>query len=494
MQLQDSFSLFILPFSFDSSTFDGLDKNTIWERSKISITDNFLFPQVRNYLGANLNERAIEMDSALIYDLKDSFAGTKVAQQADALTIINLFKKRHRITTPDDDIEFKFLVQKKKLTSVKLLLFPLTSVGMIIFGIEICSEKTSGKLMALNYQLEKYKIARKTKISIVPNSDHVEEQKQIELIYNGLNKINDPNKPTGNYWQMSQLVSLFTHDLQPYNPILTNSGRFHIFTYLQIESKEDAKESIEDFGRIVRCQNENYNPIMVDFEGNELIRQTFDNIYIGCSVEGAGIMVDTHSSKSLVLEQYKDNVLSGRYLWTYILVYHQRLALCSMIERLSALDITKKTTKDSLLELVSQFSKVMLKSRFVDISDFTQHNTYYKFCMRNLGVTAYYSDLDEKIRAIDNVIDEKNDKELVGKNKKMEKLVLLLLVPQILFAFFALNVEIFGAQATPNETLKFLYGNSIISSVILIMIILLAIPAFYLWGIVLIDFFRKDKK
>ena len=473
MDIQDSFSLFILPFTFDASNFEGLPEKSIWERSHINIAENCFFDHIKDYLSANLKGEKIDKESVVIYDLKDTFKGTSLDTKS---AVSSLLKKTHRIQVDGQQIDFKFIIQKRKLTSPKLLLFPLTSVGMILFSIELTTEKSMEKLMDLNYCLEKYETNQSRIIEIVQLSDKKEELTQINNIYEALKQPERTEKFSESYWTFSQLVALLTTDLKTLNIKLTNSSRFHIYSYCQIDSKNENQNKVElDFGRLIRCQNMNYNPLMIDISGNELVKQTFDNIYIGTCVEGAGIMVDTFASKSLFLNQFKDQAVTERYLWVYLLVYHQRLALCHMITQLSKTEININTKKEALLNLISCYSKIMLKTKFTDISDFTQHNTYYQFCMKNLAVNSYYKELDEKLKAIDNVVDEKNDKEQIEKTKRLENWAKSLLVPQVIFALIALYLSFHSIQF--NQPFGSDFWQITIIIIASILLFLLALPA-----------------
>lgn len=487
MKVENSFTLLILPFTFDASNFKGLPNDSIWTPSKIAIENNFFFNHIHNYFTGNIGVQNIKSDSAVIYDLKDSFKDSSITGASD---IINLFKKKHKVLSKSSDSEtvFKFLLQKRKLASPKLFLFPLTSVGMITFAIEFIGEIKMSDLMEFNYRLEKYKISTSAKIEIILNSQREEEKEQVNKIYNSLTAIDDNQKQNqiANTWQFSQLINLFTHDLKAYNIRLKNSNRFHLFTYCQVNSEGKLQsDMMNDFARIIRCHNHNYKPIMNDYMGNKLIEQTFDNIHIGTCVEGAGIMIDSHHSNNLILDQYKDQMILGRYLWIYILAYHQRLSLCHMTEQLSIVDITEKATKGSLLELTTRLSKITIKTKFNDISDFTQHNTYNRFCMNNLGVNSYYDELKVKLEAISSVVNEITDKEVKRRSSRFERLAFVLLIPQIIFAFITVHADLFGVKTYSIDILNEFYKDPTVTILLFIFSTILMLPIFVLLAILI---------
>lgn len=448
MKLQDHFTLFILPFTYDSIRLEEITKSSIWVTSDIKIEKSFLYEHVQKYLLPPQKSGATQ-----IYMLKENFKETNHASSK----ISNLFCKKLQMKLPGkagNYINFKFINQNSKINSPKLILFPLASIGFLTFGIKLVPENEDIKdLITLNYNLHKYNYSNNTLIKILPDSTREEELNSIKICHEKIQSYQSikkrTNKQEKDYWEFSNLIELFLESIWT-NIKLNNSGRFHLFTYYQIDSPNEAQQEIEiDFIRILRNQNQNYNPIAEDHEGNPLLKKTFEEIYIGASVESGGIMINKQNRNLEFFSNFMEGSLLNRYLWIYILVLHQRITLIKMISNISKTTIIgKESEKSYLLNIVSSLSSILLKTSFPDISDFTQFNTYYAFLSKNLNIKAYQNELKNKITELKNIIEEKLEVEEKRKAHRLEIILAVLLIPQILFAFLSLLSEYFNVKTS----------------------------------------------
>lgn len=445
MKLQDHFTLFILPFTYNEIKFEEITKNSIWKNSDIKIEKSFLYEHVQKYLLSPQKGGATQ-----IYMLKENFKETNHVSSK----ISNLFRKKLQMKLPGKEenyINFKFLNQNSKINSPKLILFPLASIGFLTFGIKLAPENEDIKdLIVLNYNLHKYNYSNNTLIKILPDSLREEELNSIRTCSKRIQSYQSLKKnQEKDYWEFSNLIEFFLENIWT-NIKLNNSGRFHLFTYYQIDSPKETQQEIDmDFIRILRNQNQNYNPIAEDHEGNPLFKKTFEEIYIGASVESGGIMINKQNRNLDFFSNFMEDSLLNRYLWIYILVLHQRITLIRMNSSVSETTIIgKESEKSYLLNIISSLSSVLLKTSFPDISDFTQFNTYYAFLSNNLNIKSYQNDLKNKITELKNIIQEKLEIEEKRKAHRLEIILSVLLIPQILFAFLSLLSEYFNVKTS----------------------------------------------
>ena len=462
MLLKDHLTVFILPFSFKEkqgvAVLDLLLKNSIWERSRIEIEDSLFFSHVAKYFKSDA--------TTLIYDLKDSFIGIDEAKKDAA----KVFKKNHFVEVKTGKLFFKFGMQKSTLSSPKLILFPLASVGLLTFTVQITyDEATTDDLMNLNYCLAKYDKSQIPDVNIVVN--HEKEISSNAAALRALNQFGQESKQD-NAWNFDQLSGFLLSDIEK-NIKRNHSRRFHLFTYCQIDTSNVSTYDVKpDFMRIVRAQNAEYMP---DIEDNSMIRQTFDEIFIGSSVESGGMMLNLKGRTNHILVNFKTNSLLSRYLWIYFLVYHQRILLINRIGEISKTDFTdSESSKDRMLDEVSELSKILVKTSFSDISDITQINSYYDFLSKNLKISNYVTDLKSKVKDIQSILQQRinnEDKQRALEEKrraaKLEVILTLLLFPQVLFAFMAFISGYLGINSD-FSLFQFFFGNKWLTAIIAI--------------------------
>lgn len=461
MKLQDHLTLFILPFTYDHTKFTCMAEDSIWEPSDIKMESTFLYPHVRKYLLPSQNGGETQ-----IYSLKDNLKQTRHAHSK----INVLFSRNLQMISSkknETDISFRLINQKSKLNSPKLIFFPLASIGFLMFCVNLVDEKAQvSDLINLNYNLNKYNFSNNTRIKILPIGSKEEELKAIEACTQKIRSyqslLTKKPLPNGDTWMFVNLIELFLEDIWEYKE-LNNSGRFHLFTYYQIDSpEEDQQEILNDFTRILRIQNYTYNPVADDCEGNPLIKKTFDEIYIGSSVESGGIMINRNNKNIPFFSNFMERTLLNRYLWIYILVLHQRVAHVKMVGDISEIVIEgKERERTFLLDLVSSLSKVLLKTSFSDISNFTHINTYYAFLSKNLNINRYEVELKNKISELENIIKEKLGKEEKKRMRRFEIILAVLLVPQILFAFLSLLGDYYNVKTPYSLIVHYFSGKEV---------------------------------
>lgn len=210
-----------------------------------------------------------------------------------------------------------------------------------------------------------------------------------------------------------------------------NSKRLHLFTYYQMGIDDESSASVlDDFIRITRCENRKYLISDKNDENSEqCYMQTFKNIYIGSSVEGGAIMTLLPNINNEHIQDFDTNTLPKRYLWIYIMVLIQRHTLLHLIHELTLVDDNDENL--SLINLrkqVEYLSKVKVNTYFSDVSDYTQHNQFYRFCAKNLGIKQHFNEIDEKMDALNAVIIKKVDEKKERRHYELEFMIAILTI------------------------------------------------------------------
>ena len=88
----------------------------------------------------------------------------------------------------------------------------------------------------------------------------------------------------------------------------------------------------------------------------------------------------------------------------------QRHSLLNLISELTHVDgADAKSGIRNLNRKIENFSGIKVNTCFTDVSDFTQHNQFYKFCMKNLGVSEHYKEVEDKMDVLHSIIKRKVD-------------------------------------------------------------------------------------
>ena len=202
-----------------------------------------------------------------------------------------------------------------------------------------------------------------------------------------------------------------------------NEKKLHIFTFFQVSQNhlppvgsDERKLFFCDFVRIVRGEHTGFQ-VIYDANTSSVSEnpymKTFENIYVGSSVEGAAVMTIMPNSPDLFIEQFKETSLDKRYFWIYILSYIQRLSLLNMARELSGIDNTSDKNVilplRNLRDLSKRLSRIQVNTFFSDVSDITQHNQFYRFCCRNLGVERLLAEVGSKMNILNDCLLQEYD-------------------------------------------------------------------------------------
>lgn len=293
------------------------------------------------------------------------------------------------------------------------------------------------------------------------------------------------------YWTMRELVKRLMHEFNQDDYTRFNPYRMHPFTYLQIvnpyrshsltllQKTQDLFSSkvFDDFIRIINVHNRKYQVLReksrIQFE------QTFRNIYMGSSTEGGGIMtvlpkdeiteknsevgsnIDVDPNKHI--KDFHKSSLSQGYFWIYLIVFMQRCTLLGVEKELSEFDFDENLQngkdntpqkREKLRNLIKRMTENEINAFFVDISDHTHHNKFYRLCSRNLQIQEHFNDVQRKTRTLkeylSQLMDQRNE-EIVARSEKITRIIT---IAGIVFALFSGLNDVFDLFVVEKLSLK----------------------------------------
>lgn len=445
MKLNDSMTTFIVPFNFgDCNEILAPNEKSKWELSTLKIDNGAIYPHVQDFLTANiLTKDNLISQKCVIYSLKDSWKNIS-SEESSILKLIQrhiseITVKQH---SEETQIQFRFLNEKKNLSSPKILLYPQALIGLLIFSIELTPDYlTISNLISLNYNLAKTDVNQTSKISIVKTSDSPELDKELNSIYSSLSKYSSSNRGDSSVWQIDELIKFLLTDfcLNSSSINIFNKTRIHLFTYLQAESDEINEDLKRGFMLIARCQNEKYNLSKEDLDSDLNYKQLFENISIASFVEGASLMTIVNANSPTHVTNFKKGTLIPRYLWIYLLVYIQRHSIIGVIKELMQIDLdVSYKSKNNLKAIVARLSKMKINTYFTDISDHSQHNVFYHFCANKLKIKEHLNEVSSKIRDLEAILQEQLGEMDKDRNNKWEKFLASMMGIPIILTFLTL--------------------------------------------------------
>ncbi len=278
---------------------------------------------------------------------------------------------------------------------------------------------------------------------------------------NEKNSKHDIRSLLNHHWTIGQLMEALMSDFDG-KYIRADKYRLHVFTYLQVDEKSSPdSELLENFSRIIRCQDKDYLTLS-EFSGKSVYEKLFENVYVGCSVEGGGVMTFLRGPGDDFMKNFDTGPLTKSYLWIYILAIMQRHTLLQMSRNLaeeygySGDDLNSRM--HNLRELTRKMSKTKINTYFTDVSDHSHLNALYSFCCRNLCVDKYFLDVDNKLSSLKETLEQLHDEQMEINDKLQNWLLKWVGVLALtLTCFSALNdsydyfEKFFDDQTTQND-------------------------------------------
>lgn len=377
-------------------------------------------------------------------------------------------------------IPFKISNNSKLQTfdSPKLMVYPDASVGILIVPISFNVSKPKGLVakgshmpdelvapitmfdyMAANntlkknqenrhkyvYPLRSCKVELMKQLALLPEEDErflsikarnhliFEEESQkttCDMIYEVLNINQAANGGVKDYsnfsFDLSDIIDLLLRMMKVDYERL-NKRKNHTFSYFQIEEEAmpdndtEQKEFFSDFVRIIRGEHVDFK--IVDSVKQHVYIQTFENIYMGSSVEGAAILTMVSKNRSdEFIEKFKEKSIDKRYFWIYILSYVQRLSLINMVRELGGIDNTSDKNiivpLGKLRDLSKRLSRIQVNTFYSAVSDISQHNEFYRLCTLNLGIDQLKEEVRRKMQILNDCLVQVYD-ELQGRRARI---------------------------------------------------------------------------
>ena len=415
-----------------------------------------------------------EREEAKRYELKIN--AEKAAQEAEKHPADEKLCKKAKEMARIAAEPVVFEETKESFFSPKLLICPQAEIGMLILSVKLNNvpeerKRDDGKierieknyllenLITLNYSLFKTyskkeqdkPIYTQTQANILMADDELTQEnldekrrKMLSGILQGqrkslpekLSKIDNalPNRIKAESeetemasWTMAELVVRLMQEFEGrycrFDPF-----RMHVLTYMQLPQECFSEELLDNYVRVMRVQNRKYQVLKAS-GGPTLYTQTFENIFMGASVEGGCMMtllprgeVDEEDMK--FIRDFKDDALKC-YLWIYVMVLMQRHTLVNMERKMTEWDFKGENTSDKrteLRQLINQITLNKVNTHFADVSDHIQHNQFYALCCTNLMIAQHFDDVSKKLEMLKEYLRIQIDEESI-KQAKEQKII-----------------------------------------------------------------------
>lgn len=443
MELKENYTWMMVPLQINPTEWH-LQETSLWQPAEMKLETQVFYNYIEQWLLAKANSTNRETlpqdeQSYSIYTIKPSrkaTPGDTAEEQALQLRLSAWARFNATIWRQQrTGLPFRLLNDEQELASVKLLVNSHSATGLLLIPISLQKQQaTTDDLITLNYYQDK--IDRQAPLC-VPDADITAmDPRRVESIRrmaDGMALTWD--EATGPQWTMNTIIDFLLSDFcGAYT--LFNTTRIHLFTYLRVpQSQWQQEKGLTDLMRIVRCQNTTYNPVLTQPDGSDPFLRTFNNIFVGASVEGGAMLTlsapeDDVKGASTFISNFAKASLLKRYLWVYLMVVLQRHALLNLIGELSNINRqhTEERSLDALGQLLERLATIKTCTYYTHISDYTQHNEFYDYCTHRMHIDEQYAEISEKMHLLETVAESrKNDREEV-KSRRIELILMVLTI------------------------------------------------------------------
>lgn len=425
------------------------NENTLWERKTKTIADNVLYEYIKPNICANSTQY-------LAYSLRTF---SKNDQDSDLKTIRNVVWEKLNAEMPINNGETKFRLDfghdKNNWNCPTLIISPSFGVGMLVLGVNPKTEKVDiRELISFNYHLHKIDGQQKLyiplelpKLNIKENdtgNDIEEKKKQLEtaaekkkeqliITRKALFPNDAASHPIDNRldFKLLDLVKMLLRGIPEWR--LFEQGRAHVFSYYSFvkENLQLTEEEKQSMILLTRCASSKYNIPTEDFDKSRSFTATFENIYMGSSIEGGCICTvrqvnkdgESDNDSNAFIHGFATGNLQHRYLWLYFMALMQRYVMLRMVVELSDLDLNSDTSAQRELfnRRYGYFCNTKIKSFFRDVSSFSQHNRFYNFLIDNMEVDKLYAEVESKMQIVDSYLQMQGNELMRKRNEQSEK-------------------------------------------------------------------------
>ena len=344
-------------------------------------------------------------------------------------------------------LQFRFINGTQSMLNPHLYIYPSAGVGILSFAISLTTENaTSEDLKLLNYHLHKifHPLAKcvcrdlsltgeeKPEIKAAKTNLISQARSFIGRHVDAQSKQNpgEENEELEFSWNMQSLCCTLLKDVQgPVN--LFSPSRVHLFTIASIDDSTNNQYSssdiIPELYSLSRCVNNKYMLPVANINQVSDILQTFENTYMASCVEGSAFIAVLKKENKEFFANFR-NTVAMRYFWIYLLAMVQRYSLLNIDRFLTKLSFNDVTRRDSvqkynnlLWQYLGTIQEVKVRCHFTDISCFSQHNEFYKFCCDKLHVNIAYDEIDKKTKALNLTISHDMQIQQEEEMKRQEK-------------------------------------------------------------------------
>lgn len=522
-KLEKAYTFFMLPFYYDESSFqiNTSQEGPKWrkEDKKMGGDDGeFLFPYIMSFLQGQMDEEVLDMDHLSIYCLDENsefyskfwnkFAATRHIAET------GLGKNMTKLP-------FKFVTSGSKgFVLPHIFVYETANVGILTFTITLDDDSLNiDNLKLFNYHLHKIfgQLSKCTTPSfqLMNNEDDsIKALKEKELTFarsmiaehpRKKKEAQEPWTPSSEFtWNVNTLKEMFFSSVSQGRITLFIPPRAHLFTFVQADDVENDCLALDDVAadmvRLSRCVTDRYQLPFEDLEGEDSILQTFKNIYMSVSVEGAAMMAIAKPDNQGFITSMDGDALP-RYLWIYILTLIQRYTLLNMERRLTALESMnildddsdaknqaedkkaedkkaeekkaeekkkqdKENYSNALWKQIKVINKVQVNCHFVEVSPFTQHNQFYLHCCKNLHLPESFDVVEHKMQKMElivnhdlqELISEQQQQQQTESNRRkvMEHRLTIFVALLTLFQGVVAFKEIFFDEAVLSKSFSFI--------------------------------------
>jgi len=443
MQLKENYTWMMVPLRIHADHLD-VSETGLWQPAELKLETHVFYDYIEQWLLAKANTKNRESlpqdaQSYSIYTLRpsrkaadgDSPSQQKLLARLSAWKTFAATAWRQQRT----GLAFRFMTDEQELMSVKLFVNEYAHNGLLLMPIRLDARHTEmTDLVTLNYFMDK---TDRQVQPCVPDADlSTVDPRRLDSFRRMADGMGlSWTDGVGPQWTMNTLIAFLLGDFTG-SYSLFNTTRIHLFTYLRVPRSEwQETEGRADFIRIVRSQNTTYAPPRQHLNDDSLFLQTFDNIYIGASVEGGAMLVlsepaDDAKGASTFVHNFAKANLAKRYLWVYIMVVLQRHSLLGLIGELSAVNRGRDEERslDVIDSLLERLATIKTCTYYTHISDYTQHNQFYDYCTRQMHIREQYDEISEKMRLLETVAEGKKAEADEVRGRRLEIILAMLTI------------------------------------------------------------------
>lgn len=352
-----------------------------------------------------------------------------------------------------------------ELNHVGLVLFS-TGVGILWYEIKIIDNLTEiSQMMDYIYILKELSRGKGEK-NYIPVSEGDEK--------NGLKKISFFTDILYGFISGLEIDSYFANRFHEQE---IRPDRAIVFSWVYEISEEKGSEDLDKAFHLGRAYKSSYDMSSRISESDFYIPFE-DSVWYAC-LEGCANCTFPNREKIFYNKNYQGRL--NTYFYLYILCLGQYYSLLGLAQEVSLLpaDESKYSLKDDRLEvLLDKIHVFILKNNYTQVGHLTQHNEFYEYVQKRLGINRMQQELEVKLQTLYEMVERKKS---IRQAKNYKVITIIGGIFVVLQAF--INVAAMYGSAISKDWGYFVFGT--------VGCIALAILGVILW---LIDRIEHRKK